>query len=150
MKARCLNPRHKSYRNYGGRGIVVCDRWLNFDNFLDDMGEKPEGLTLDRIDNDGNYEPGNVRWATRFEQMRNTRVNRRYLINGESLTLVEILERNGLTKHFSVMDTRIRYKGWSIERALKTPVATHRILDKYTDLPISKHTRYRLRRKGLA
>ena len=76
MKARCLNPGHPAWKNYGGRGIRVCDQWAGphgFDQFLSDVGYRPDGLTLDRIDNDGNYEPGNVRWATRSEQRQNQR-----------------------------------------------------------------------------
>ena len=73
MKTRCLNSNCPDYKNYGGRGIKVCERWMDFTNFLADMGEKPEGLTLDRINNDGNYEPGNCRWATWKEQRRNQR-----------------------------------------------------------------------------
>lgn len=74
MKQRCNNPKQRAYKNYGGRGIAVCPAWLHsFENFLVDMGERPAGMTLDRIDPDGNYEPGNCRWATDSMQRRNKR-----------------------------------------------------------------------------
>ena len=74
MKQRCLNPRNSAYFYYGGRGIKVCDRWNNsFENFLEDLGERPEGMTLDRIDPNGNYEPGNVRYADAKTQNNNQR-----------------------------------------------------------------------------
>lgn len=73
MLQRCTNPNDPAYRHYGGRGITVCERWQSFENFLADMGERPEGLTLDRTDNEGNYEPGNCKWATRAQQSANRR-----------------------------------------------------------------------------
>lgn len=71
MRLRCLNPKQAGYKRYGGRGITICDRWNNFANFLEDMGLRPEGKTLDRTDSNGNYTPENCRWATELEQQRN-------------------------------------------------------------------------------
>jgi hypothetical protein len=76
MKNRCFSPRARAYPWYGGRGITVCERWLIFENFYADMGDPPPGLSLDRINNNGNYEPGNCRWATAAEQLANRRPRR--------------------------------------------------------------------------
>ena len=86
MRERCNNPNHHAYASYGGRGITVCERWAtSFENFLADMGVMPAGLTLDRIENNGNYEPGNCKWATRAEQQRNRRVTK---LNPELVALI--------------------------------------------------------------
>ena len=73
MRQRCTNPKDPEYENWGGRGITVCGRWDSFENFLADMGDSPPGLMLDRIDNEGNYEPGNCRWTDKWTQSRNRR-----------------------------------------------------------------------------
>ena len=90
MLARCSNKSNPMWHHYGGRGISVCAQWKSFENFLADMGDLPfKGAELDRIDNDGNYEPGNCRWATRQEQMRNTRQNVFVEVDGVSKTVAE-------------------------------------------------------------
>lgn len=96
MLLRCFAPGETAYLNYGGRGITVCERWFSFANFLSDMGERPEGLTLERVDNDGHYEPTNCAWATPGEQARNTRRNRRLTANGETMVQAEAARRAGV------------------------------------------------------
>ena len=93
---RCTNRNEPAYPQYGGRGILVCRRWRRFVNFLADMGEAPLGLTLERTDNDGNYEPGNCRWASRGEQARNTRRTIRVTFAGETLCVKDWAARFGL------------------------------------------------------
>lgn len=117
MKQRCTNPRVRSWSNYGGRGITVCERWSNsFEFFLEDMGPRPTPAhSLDRIDNDGHYEPGNCRWATASEQRRNDRNNRPITFAGETLPLIQWAQRTGITAR-TIGDRLDR--GWPVERAL--------------------------------
>lgn len=120
MRQRCQNQRLRQYADYGGRGIRVCERWQVFENFYADMGERPEGCTLDRIDGNGNYEPGNCRWAPPKTQSRNWRnANHRITYAGETLTLAEWSERVGIEHH--TLQYRLR-QGWTAEAALTTPV----------------------------
>lgn len=98
MKSRCYNQNDHHYKNYGGRGIGVCDRWrYSFVNFFQDVGEIREGYSIDRINNDGNYEPGNVRWATPSEQMSNTRTNRYVTLYGERMNTSQAARKVGMT-----------------------------------------------------
>lgn len=117
MKSRCLNNKNISYKNYGGRGIRVCERWINsFENFLADMGRKPSlKHSIERINNDGNYEPGNCRWATRAEQIANTRSAKRYSFNGLTMRLFEWADFHKLNRQ--VLYQRM-YRKWSFERAI--------------------------------
>lgn len=96
MKDRCYNPRRSAYKDYGGRGIRICERWRNdFREFYKDMGPRPKGTSLDRINNDGDYEPGNCRWATKDMQARNMRKTRRFTHQGEDLCVAEWARRIG-------------------------------------------------------
>lgn len=116
MMQRCFNEKTSGYKYYGGRGIKVCVRWQTFENFLADMGERPEGLSIDRYpNNDGNYEPGNCRWATAKEQNNNSRHNRLVTLNGQTKNLKQWADHLGLKIAF-VAQRIIR--GWSPERAL--------------------------------
>ncbi|MDZ7905216.1 MAG: hypothetical protein U5N55_05140 [Cypionkella sp.] len=119
MKARCSNPNLENYARYGGRGISVCDAWAqSFDAFFAHMGPRPDGRSLDRIDVDGNYEPGNCRWATASEQSQN-RTNTLYVnVDGKMVALSKIEAEMGLTK--GVVAARIAM-GWTVDRAISEP-----------------------------
>lgn len=120
MITRCTNPNEPSFKCYGGRGIRVCDKWLHdFAAFRTDVGERPSAAySLDRIDNDGNYEPGNVRWATKSQQMRNNRNTLKIEHGGACMSAVEWSERTGIAAQS--IRQRLR-RGWNVERTLTTP-----------------------------
>lgn len=118
MHSRCFNPEHASYRDYGGRGITVCPEWASFDQFFADMGEPPEGLSLDRIDNNSGYTPHNCRWASAKEQQRNKRSNIYVEYAGERLTVQDWAKRLGT--QYNVVARRIKL--WGVALALTTPV----------------------------
>lgn len=100
MVARCTNTDHKDYHNYGGRGIKICSQWINdFDVFFEDMGEKPKGLSIDRINNNGDYEPYNCRWADAKQQARNKQNSRLITLNGITKNLSAWAEENDMTSH---------------------------------------------------
>lgn len=118
MMTRCYNPKVKSYKDYGGRGVKVCDGWHYFENFLAYMGERPDDMTLDRIDSNGDYIPGNCRWATRIEQNRNTRNNKVVEFDGVRMTQSEFAERIGVNQ--TTVSYRLR-NGWTPEQVANTP-----------------------------
>lgn len=120
MRQRCENRNNGAFRNYGGRGITVCDRWQTFEAFYLDMGPKPTAdHSLDRFpDNDGNYEPGNCRWATSKQQARNRRSVRKLTTRGKTLILTEWSEISGVQP--ITIANRLKF-GWSVERAIFQP-----------------------------
>jgi len=116
-RTRCTNPKCDQYHNYGGRGIKFL--WKSFTQFIDELGERPSWAnSIDRIDTNGNYEPGNCRWSTALEQGSNKRNNHWLEWNGEKLTLAQWAKRIGI--NVSTLTTRLR-DGWTVERALSTP-----------------------------
>lgn len=127
MKQRCLNPRHSRYKDYGGRGIGVCNDWLDyipFKNWAVRSGYS-DNLTIDRINPCGNYSPSNCRWANYYIQNNNKRCSNRYEHSGEAHTIAEWSRITGICYH--TLSNRIHQYGWDIHRALSTPVA-HRHL----------------------
>lgn len=119
MHKRCRNPQNKGFADYGGRGIRICERWHDFATFLNDMGEKPPGMTLDRIDNDGHYEPGNCRWATRHEQNNNRRNNRYFTAFGKTQNVAAWASQFGVS--WMLVYNRVFALGWNGEDALMLP-----------------------------
>ena len=124
MIQRCENPNHTYYPLYGGRGIRVCDRWSDFRNFLADMGPRPEGNSLDRVDNFGDYEPSNCRWASQKQQIRNMRANTLINHNGEWKTAVEWSEISPVD--YCTFLWRY-HSGWGMGKIMSTPSLMKRI-----------------------
>lgn len=119
MKQRCLNPNAPDYPNYGGRGIGVCSRWKDsYTNFYNDVGERPEGKSLDRIDNSKGYEPNNCKWSTATEQQENRRTNPRVVYNGHEITVVSLAKEIGIPA--KILIWRLN-NCWGIDRAVNTP-----------------------------
>jgi hypothetical protein len=116
MKQRCEGK--GGHESYLARGIAVCERWLSFENFLEDMGERPRGKTLDRIDNSKGYEPSNCRWADMEQQANNRDTNILEIVDGEALTPAQAARKYG--KNISGIRHRLR-KGWSLQEAVHTP-----------------------------
>lgn len=120
MKARCLNPKSPAYGYYGRRGVNICPQWINdFKAFFGNVGLRPnQKYSLDRINNNGNYEPGNVRWATRLDQANNTRYNRILIFNGKTQSMAQWSRELALSSNTILW--RLNH-GWSIEKTLSMP-----------------------------
>lgn len=135
MTSRCLNKTCDDYPTYGGRGISICDRWVGehgFENFLSDMGKKPNGrYSLDRIDVNGNYEPSNCRWADDYQQASNRRNLRMIELNGECRHMSEWARMAGIPT--STMQARLT-RGWPIDKAISTPLNKNKRLKKNSNL----------------
>lgn len=121
MRGRCFNKKNKHFQDYGGRGITVCERWLkSFDNFLADMGSCPKGLTLERRDVNGNYEPSNCFWASGLEQASNKRRTAYVTYNGVRQPIARLARSLGLPPN--VIYERIVKYGWSVDDAISAPI----------------------------
>lgn len=119
MKGRCLNSKNYNYKNYGGRGITVCKRWMKFNNFLADMGERPDGMSIDRVDNNRGYSKDNCRWATRKEQCRNKRNSHLITFRNKTMILSEWAKEIGTTP--TTLTERLR-RGWNEEKTISAPI----------------------------
>jgi len=124
MIYRCKNKKCKQYNDYGGRGIDVCDSWLDFRNFATDMGYPDKGMMLDRIDNEKGYSKENCKWSNRSEQLRNTRRNFYVYIDGKKYALVDACALYGMSRH--VVRRRLK-DGWNLMDALTMPLWTRKI-----------------------
>lgn len=131
---RCENQKCKAYPRYGGRGITVCERWHTLENFIEDMEPRPAGMSIERIDNNSNYEPSNCRWSSAKEQANNTRSNRRLTLNGETRTLSGWAEKLGLA--VGTISSRLNRDGWPIEKVLTAlPTSRQTLHDNHGESP---------------
>lgn len=127
MMQRCYDKNNISYKNYGSRGIDVCWRWHNFENFYKDMyDDYVSGISLDRVDNNGCYEPTNCKWSTRAEQAMNRRTNRLLSFNGVKMTLGEWANKLNIKR--STLEMRLDAYGWDLKKALTTTVRDRRVV----------------------
>lgn len=135
MKDRCINPNSTNYSNYGGRGIKVCDEWQVFDEFLKWAINNGyvKGLSIERINNNGNYEPGNCRWATRIEQNNNRRTNHMITFNGKTKSTTEWSRITGI--NYRTLKSRLE-TGWTVEDALLTPTGAIKTGPKPKNMPV--------------
>ncbi len=129
MVRRCTKPYHSAYKRYGAKGITVCERWMVFENFLSDMGERPEGTTIDRINGNLGYEPGNCRWATIKDQQRNTKANRMVTFDGLTMCISEWAEKLGISK--DTLSYRIE-RGWGDRAFTEPPRLGNRVISHIT------------------
>lgn len=120
MKSRCLNKNRKDYKNYGNRGIKICDEWMKFENFYEDMGNYPKGKSIDRIDNNKGYCKKNCKWSTRIEQNNNKRTNHLLTYQGKTMNITQWSKYLNISR--GVLNARIFRYNWSIEKVLSTPV----------------------------
>jgi hypothetical protein len=128
MKSRCRNPNHRQYADYGGRGIDYCEEWNSLDRFVSDMGPRPNGLMLERVNNSLGYSASNCRWATRQEQNSNRRNCIFVDCDGEQVTLREYCRRKGLV--YRPIVKRIQDRNWPIDLALSLPVGSGKVFGK--------------------
>lgn len=154
MITRCENQNRRHYASYGGRGILVCERWRHsFEAFLADMGERPKGTTLDRINNDGNYEPGNCRWATSKQQANNKRKSVRVVVDGTEETIPDLASKNGLSMYTLYQRRRRGVRGREIvarpESFTITVAGVTRTIPEWEAITgVSRFTMYNRLRRG--
>jgi len=148
MKRRCLNPRDARYQDYGGRGITICEEWRQdfkaFESWALESGYSDE-LTIDRVNNDSGYRPGNCRWATQAEQNRNCSRNRYVTYNGKQCLVCDVASEVGINQR--VLGSRIFRYGWPVEKAVSTPVSSRKSKEPWKDLGMSRSAYYRSLKK---